>query len=97
MAMTLRLSDEQVEALRRVAHIEHRSMQQVARAAIDDYVSRAPVEQRRREVPVSELVAVFADVPEVDSEAFRADQERHADPYAHHDVYERANGEGDGT
>lgn len=95
--MTLRLSDEQVEALRRVAHIEHRSMQQVARAAIDEYVRRAPIARRRREVPASELVAAFADVPEIDSEAFRADQERHIDPYAHHDVYERARGEGDGT
>src|ERR1700691_2743531 len=38
MAMTLRLSDEQTEQLRRKAEVEHRSMQQVALAAIDAYV-----------------------------------------------------------
>ena len=41
MAMTLRLSDEQAEALRARAASEGRSMQQVARAALDDYLLRA--------------------------------------------------------
>ena len=40
MAMTLRLSDEQTEALRRRAEKEGRSMQQVALAALDDYLVR---------------------------------------------------------
>jgi len=39
--MTLRLTDEQTEALRRRAETEGRSMQQVALAAIDDYLLRA--------------------------------------------------------
>jgi plasmid stability protein len=41
MAMTLRLSDQQTEALRARAGKEGRSMQQVARAALDDYLLRA--------------------------------------------------------
>jgi plasmid stability protein len=41
MAMTLRLSDEQAAALRARAAREGRSMQQVARAALDDYLLRA--------------------------------------------------------
>ncbi|MFB9881437.1 CopG family transcriptional regulator [Planobispora siamensis] len=41
MAMTLRLSDEQTEALRRRAEREGRSMQQVALHAIEDYLARA--------------------------------------------------------
>lgn len=41
MAMTLRLSTEQAEALRRRADKEGRSMQQVALTAIEDYVLRA--------------------------------------------------------
>jgi predicted transcriptional regulator len=40
MAMTLRLSDEQAESLRRRAEKEGRSMQQVALAALDDYLLR---------------------------------------------------------
>jgi predicted transcriptional regulator len=40
MAMTLRLSDAQSEALRRRAEIEGRSMQQVALNALDDYLVR---------------------------------------------------------
>jgi predicted transcriptional regulator len=40
MAMTLRLSDEQTEALRARAEKEGRSMQQVARAALDEYLLR---------------------------------------------------------
>ena len=40
MAMTLRLSDEQTEALRRRASKEGRSMQQVAQAAVAEYLMR---------------------------------------------------------
>ena len=41
MAMTLRLSDEQTAALRARAEQEGRSMQQVARSAVDEYLLRA--------------------------------------------------------
>jgi plasmid stability protein len=41
MAMTLRLSEEQTAALRARAEQEGRSMQQVARAALDEYLIRA--------------------------------------------------------
>ncbi len=41
MAMTLRLTDEQTAALRARARREGRSMQQVARTALDDYLIRA--------------------------------------------------------
>jgi predicted transcriptional regulator len=41
MAMNLRLSDEQTEALRLRAEKEGRSMQQVALTAVDDYLLRA--------------------------------------------------------
>ncbi len=42
MAMNLRLSDAETDALRRKAEEEGRSMQEVARAAITDYVSERP-------------------------------------------------------
>jgi predicted transcriptional regulator len=38
MAMTLRLADDEAEALRRRAELESRSMQDVARQAIREYV-----------------------------------------------------------
>ena len=38
MAMTLRLADDETEALRLRADLEHRSMQEVARQAIREYV-----------------------------------------------------------
>jgi predicted transcriptional regulator len=38
MAMTLRLTDDEAEALRRRSEHEHRSMQDVARQAIREYV-----------------------------------------------------------
>lgn len=38
MAMTLRLDDSEAEALRRRAELESRSMQEVAREAIREYV-----------------------------------------------------------
>ena len=41
MAMTLRLTDAETEALRAQAEIEGRSMQDVARAALRQYVERA--------------------------------------------------------
>jgi hypothetical protein len=86
--MTLRLSDEQTEALRRKAEAEHRSMQQVALAAIDAYVHQAtPV--RRQSVPVTELMEVFRGLPPMSAEAFRADQDRYADTEAYFDAYER--------
>lgn len=41
MAMTLRLSDDETDALRRRAELENKSMQDVARAAVRDYIERA--------------------------------------------------------
>ena len=41
MAMTLRLSDDEAEALRLRASREGRSMQEVARAAVREYIDRA--------------------------------------------------------
>jgi predicted transcriptional regulator len=38
MAMTLRLADEETEALRRRSELERRSMQEVARQAIREYI-----------------------------------------------------------
>lgn len=38
MAMTLRLSDDETDALRRRAELENRSMQEVARQAVREYV-----------------------------------------------------------
>ena len=38
MAMTLRLTDEETEALRRRAEREQRSMQEVVRQAVRDYI-----------------------------------------------------------
>lgn len=40
MAMTLRLTEAETQALRETAEREHRSMQDVARGAIREYVSR---------------------------------------------------------
>ena len=42
VAMNLRLTDEETEALRARAEQEERSMQEVARAAIAQYVSDRP-------------------------------------------------------
>ena len=46
MAMNLRLTDAEDEALRRKAAEEGRSMQEVARSAIADYVSDRPARLR---------------------------------------------------
>jgi predicted transcriptional regulator len=40
MAMTLRLDAQETEALRRRAELEGRSMQEVARQAVRDYIER---------------------------------------------------------
>jgi hypothetical protein len=95
MAMTLRLSDEQTEGLRRKAEAEHRSMQQVALAAIDAYVHQA-TPARRQSVPVTELMAMFQDLPPMSTETFRADQDRSADAEAYFDAYQRAHEPEDG-
>ena len=95
MAMTLRLSDEQTEALRQKAEAEHRSMQQVAQAAIDAYVHQA-TPARRQSVPVTDLMTVFQDLPPMSAEVFRADQDRYADAEAYFDAYERAQEPEDG-
>jgi len=50
MAMTLRLSDEQTAALRERAEREGRSMQQVARAALDDYLLRTEDDERTQQL-----------------------------------------------
>jgi hypothetical protein len=41
MAMTLRLTDAETDALRRRARREGRSMQEVARAAVREYIDRS--------------------------------------------------------
>ena len=41
MAMTLRLTDSESEALRARAERENRSMQEVARAAVREYIERS--------------------------------------------------------
>jgi predicted transcriptional regulator len=38
MPMTLRLTDDEAEALRRRSELEHRSMQEIAREAIREYI-----------------------------------------------------------
>jgi plasmid stability protein len=40
MAMTLRLTDDEAAALRQRAQLEGRSMQDVARAAVREYIDR---------------------------------------------------------
>jgi predicted transcriptional regulator len=52
--MTLRLTPEQTEALRETAEREHRSMQEVARTAIAEYVSRRVL---RRDEHLAAIVA----------------------------------------
>lgn len=89
MAMTLRLSDAQTEALRRKAAAEHRSMQQVAVAAIDAYVEQ-PTLERRRAVPVAELLDLFADLPPMDVASFRDELDQSIDQNAYFDAHDRA-------
>lgn len=47
MAMTLRLTDEETEALRKAAEAEGRSMQEVAREAIRKYTGSWEQERER--------------------------------------------------
>ena len=51
--MTLRLTPAETEALRETARREHRSMQEVARTAIDEYVTRRA---RRRDEHLGAIV-----------------------------------------
>lgn len=48
VAMTLRLTEDAVEALRRTAEAEDRSMRDVAHEAIRDYTVGGPAAYRRR-------------------------------------------------
>ncbi len=53
--MTLRLSDEETDALRRRADREGRSMQEVARAAVREYIDRTSRQELLDEVLDEEL------------------------------------------
>ena len=55
MAMTLRLTDAETDALRRRAQREGRSMQDVARAAVRDYIERTSQRELLDEVLDAEL------------------------------------------
>ncbi len=55
MAMTLRLSDDETDALRRRAQREGRSMQEVARAAVREYIDRTSRRELLDEVLDEEL------------------------------------------
>ena len=61
MAMTLRLTDEETEALRRTAEQENRSMQDVAREAIRLYTANREAQIR----------AMFGRIAERDAEILR--------------------------
>jgi plasmid stability protein len=50
MAMTLRLSDDEAEALRQRAEREGRSMQEVARSAVRDYIDRTSTRELLNDV-----------------------------------------------
>ena len=53
--MTLRLNDEETDALRRRAQREGRSMQEVARAAVREYIDRTSRRELLDEVLDEEL------------------------------------------
>jgi hypothetical protein len=55
MAMTLRLTDDEADALRRRAEMESRSMQDVARSAVREYVERHSREDLLNQVLDEEL------------------------------------------
>ena len=59
MPMTLRLTPAETEALRETAKREHRSMQDVARTAIDEYVKRRA---RLRDAHLATIVTDDADL-----------------------------------
>lgn len=63
MAMTLRLSDDETAALRARAQAEQRSMQEVARRAIAEYLERTSKQTLVDRVLDSELVR-YADALE---------------------------------
>lgn len=50
MAMTLRLTEEETEALRKQAEREHRSMQEVAKLAIQERVERTKRAERIQQI-----------------------------------------------
>ncbi|GAA3798530.1 hypothetical protein GCM10022226_17390 [Sphaerisporangium flaviroseum] len=51
--MTLRLSEEQAEALRRRAEKEGRSVEQVVRAAVDEYIARHDADEEVRRLGIA--------------------------------------------
>lgn len=55
MAMTLRLTDDEADALRARARLEGRSMQEVARAAVRDYIERTSARELVDQVLDEEL------------------------------------------
>jgi predicted transcriptional regulator len=55
MAMTLRLTDDETDALRRRAEREGRSMQEVARGALREYIERTSRRELLDEVLDEEL------------------------------------------
>jgi predicted transcriptional regulator len=55
MAMTLRLTEDETDALRQRAKREGRSMQDVARAAVRDYIDRTSRQELLDDVLDSEL------------------------------------------
>ena len=55
MAMTLRLDEQETEALRQQAENEGRSMQEVARQAVRDYIERTSRRQLLERVLDDEL------------------------------------------
>jgi predicted transcriptional regulator len=59
MPMTLRLTAQETEALRETARRERRSMQDVARTAIDEYVTRRT---RRRDAHLAAIVGEDAEL-----------------------------------
>jgi predicted transcriptional regulator len=61
MAMTLRLTDDETEALRAQAEAEGRSMQDIARAAVREYVDRRTL-RMRVEHALGELTPRYADL-----------------------------------
>jgi predicted transcriptional regulator len=61
MAMTLRLTDDETEALRAQAEAEGRSMQDIARAAVREYIDRRTL-RMRVEHALDELTPRYADL-----------------------------------
>ena len=61
MAMTLRLSDEETELLRRQAAAEGRSMQEVVRRSLIEYVERRSHEDER-DAAITHVVTRYGDL-----------------------------------